>query len=712
MLKKFLSAILSVAMVCTLFGGVFTASAADVKLDDELTAAKNLGFLSASQESRIDKAVAQTEVVEMISAAVQKRYGKTGKFLADRKTAAGSSAATRHYYASTLYFAMYEQINSPKYYGYSDYMLMANAEINEKIMPDAAVVGVRKDGSIGELNLFDDCADIGKVQGDDKIAAKYQYMVDYGADSAVVVVCALYDRVTGLPVMALDSKNNFNPQNKMTVGDAARATLRFYRSLEGKENYVKLSKAGTYNKKIITSELLNKESSLPEASNQKLPVWRGILNCTMGFVKYQALGSRADKVIREGDIKAVADTGFNHMSIMISFPWLQGLNQKDGYVDKTRLEELDRVIALCMKYDIHVTLENCETPGTSMWDDDQHENGAENLAKPGMAKTYASYWGMLAKRYKGIDNKYLAFNLMVEPGFTSEEQYEKLLGPSVKAIFAADKSRVVIADIHNWGLTGEAMAKMGVALSHHHYEPRDFCVLEGTDNEWDKNYLQSVKWNQTAKDTFDLHAYGDENIASLNDVRKTAEKYGVGFMVGEFGIFGGGQLSKYRYSDKTLSSFYTSMTKAFEAEGIGWVGGSMDSQWGVMTSYPCVEGASYVKLENSTNYYDQNLGAIFKKVNGVPSKPSNVKAAKSSGGKAVISWKKVSGAEGYEVYMATSKSGEYKLMKTLKGSSKVKLTVSVAAGKTYYFKVRSYKTVDGRLLYSDDSNIGSVAISA
>lgn len=616
-LKKFLSAILSVVLVCTLFGGVVTTPAAGTKLDSELKTAKKLGFLSASQEKRINKTAKQTDVVNMITAAVKKRYGKTGKFLKDRKSKAGSSAATRHYFASTLYFAMYQQKMSPKYKGYEDYMRMATAEMSDKVMPDAEPIGVRKDGSIGALNIFEDCADLGSIQGNDKIEKKYKYMVDYGSDSSVVYVCALYDRVTGLSVLALDSKNKFNPQKKMTVGDAARATLRFYRSLEGKEKYVKLSKAGTYNKKIITNKLLNKKSSLPEASNQKLPVWRGILNGTMGCVKYQALGGRADKVIREGDIKAAADTGFNHMSIMISFPWLQGLNQKDGYVDKTRLEELDRVIALCMKYDIHVTLENCETPGISMWGDDEHEKGAENLSRPGMAKTYASYWGMLAKRYKGIDNKYLAFNLMVEPEFTSEEQYEKLLGPSVKAIFSADKSRVVIADIHNWGLTGEAMAKMGVALSHHHYEPRDFCVLEGTDNEWDKDYLHSVKWDFAAKDTFDLHAHGDEKNASLNDVRKTAEKYGVGFMVGEFGIFGSGQLSKYRYSDATLSSYYTSMVKAFEEEGIGWVGGSMDSQWGILISYPCVENAKYVKLKNSTNYYDKNFGAIFKKINGV-----------------------------------------------------------------------------------------------
>ncbi len=77
------------------------------------------------------------------------------------------------------------------------------------------------------------------------------------------------------------------------------------------------------------------------------------------------------------------------------------------------------------------------------------------------------------------------------------------------------------------------MAKMGVALSYHHYEPRNFCALDETDNEWDKDYLQSVKWEFAAKDTFDLHSDDDENIASLNDVRKIADQYGVGFMAGK-----------------------------------------------------------------------------------------------------------------------------------------------------------------------------------
>lgn len=223
-------------MACTLFGGVIAASAEGVKLDDELTAAKKLGFLSASQESRIDQTAAQTEVVEMITAAVQKRYGKTGKFLADRKSNAGSAAATRHYFASTLYFAMYEQTNSVKYSGYMDYMLMATANINSNIQADAEPMGVRKDGSIGTLDIFEDCADISNVQGNDTVAAKYQFMDDYGSDSSVVCVCALYDRVTGLPVMSLDSKNKFNPQKKLPLATPRGLRCGFTEALRAGKN--------------------------------------------------------------------------------------------------------------------------------------------------------------------------------------------------------------------------------------------------------------------------------------------------------------------------------------------------------------------------------------------------------------------------------------------------------------------------------------------
>ena len=60
---------------------------------------------------------------------------------------------------------------------------------------------------------------------------------------------------------------------------------------------------------------------------------------------------------------------------------------------------------------------------------------------------------------------------------------------------------------------------------------------------------------------------------------------------------------------------------------------------------------------------------------------------KASTGKIVLSWSKVSGAEKYEVYRATSKNGTYKRLST---TTKTTLTnTSTTPGKTYYYKVRA-----------------------
>lgn len=76
--------------------------------------------------------------------------------------------------------------------------------------------------------------------------------------------------------------------------------------------------------------------------------------------------------------------------------------------------------------------------------------------------------------------------------------------------------------------------------------------------------------------------------------------------------------------------------------------------------------------------------------------------------KATAKWKKVSGATGYEVYMATSKNGKYSKVKAITNAKTVSYTkTGLKANKTYYFKVRAYKTVSGKKVYSSYSNIKS-----
>jgi hypothetical protein len=79
--------------------------------------------------------------------------------------------------------------------------------------------------------------------------------------------------------------------------------------------------------------------------------------------------------------------------------------------------------------------------------------------------------------------------------------------------------------------------------------------------------------------------------------------------------------------------------------------------------------------------------------------------------KATISYEKVSGANGYEIYMSTSKKGTYENVKTLTKASKIKYTqTGLTKKKTYYFKVRAYKNVNGEKVYSSYSTVKKIKV--
>ncbi|MGN1194651.1 MAG: fibronectin type III domain-containing protein, partial [Acutalibacteraceae bacterium] len=86
-------------------------------------------------------------------------------------------------------------------------------------------------------------------------------------------------------------------------------------------------------------------------------------------------------------------------------------------------------------------------------------------------------------------------------------------------------------------------------------------------------------------------------------------------------------------------------------------------------------------------------------------------AAKAGTKKVSLSWNKQTGATGYVVYMATSKNGTYKKIATVKGSTNVSyIRTGLTKGKTYYFKVRAYKTVNSKNIYGSYSAIKSAKV--
>lgn len=88
-----------------------------------------------------------------------------------------------------------------------------------------------------------------------------------------------------------------------------------------------------------------------------------------------------------------------------------------------------------------------------------------------------------------------------------------------------------------------------------------------------------------------------------------------------------------------------------------------------------------------------------------PATPTNVKTTVVSSTSIKLTWSAAKGASGYQVYRATSSTGVYTL---LTNTLNLYYTSSgLVTGKTYYYKIRSYRTIGKTILYSKWTGIVS-----
>lgn len=85
--------------------------------------------------------------------------------------------------------------------------------------------------------------------------------------------------------------------------------------------------------------------------------------------------------------------------------------------------------------------------------------------------------------------------------------------------------------------------------------------------------------------------------------------------------------------------------------------------------------------------------------------PASVKAARASSGSIKVSWGAVAGANMYEVWCASPKSGKYSQVGATTARNFV--NTGLKAGTTYYYKVRAYRMVSGKKVYGAFSAIVS-----
>lgn len=104
---------------------------------------------------------------------------------------------------------------------------------------------------------------------------------------------------------------------------------------------------------------------------------------------------------------------------------------------------------------------------------------------------------------------------------------------------------------------------------------------------------------------------------------------------------------------------------------------------------------------------DKEIKILNEKITVMGTKVTGVKAtAYKTSHKITVKWSKNKKVAGYKIYRATSLNGPYECVKNIKGN---KVTINKhKKGKTYYYKVVGYKSINGKIIYSKDSAIKKI----
>lgn len=264
----------------------------------------------------------------------------------------------------------------------------------------------------------------------------------------------------------------------------------------------------------------------PVPSNSRLPRWRGfnLLN------KFTLGGNRA---FEERDFVFLAANGFNFARLPLDYRiW----TETDGTFRKDQLKEIDAAVHWGRRYGIHVCICLHRAPGyciglpkepLDLWGEGDGSDEAR--------RRFAGQWTMFAKRYHGISNAQVSFNLVNEPPNVSGDIYRRGVEGAVKAIRKIDPNRLIICDGHGGGHSPTPeLAALSVAQSGRGYMPFQLthykaAWVEGSDKfplpDWPLTSTGNGVWDKARlqRDIFDpwLKLRGQ----------------GTGVMIGEWGCF-------------------------------------------------------------------------------------------------------------------------------------------------------------------------------
>ena len=171
--------------------------------------------------------------------------------------------------------------------------------------------------------------------------------------------------------------------------------------------------------------------------------WRGVNAVSMFYSPWNKTDDCAYGRYLESEFILFKKCGLNFARLPIDYRFFVSAYDWEHWLEDG-LEKVDAAIEYGRKYGIHVNLCLYRAPGKVGYPADPNNNN--RIVKDSVAQeAFKRIWREFARRYKGIPNSELSFNLVNEPTF-SEKDFIHVFGETVDAIHKVDPGRFIILD--------------------------------------------------------------------------------------------------------------------------------------------------------------------------------------------------------------------------------------------------------------------------
>ncbi len=193
---------------------------------------------------------------------------------------------------------------------------------------------------------------------------------------------------------------------------------------------------------VSATAMLSGLPSLSAMAGNKLKPsrWRGF-----NLLNYFTAGY--PEAFREEEFQWIAQWGFNFVRLPLSY---HNWSKPGEYyeMDEKVLQDIDKAVMWGKKYGLHISINLHRAPGYCV----NPPAEPQNLFKDEEALDGCAYqWGVFAKRYKGVSNKYLSFNLLNEVADVPDADYERVVRRLVGEIRQYKRNRTILIDGLQWG---------------------------------------------------------------------------------------------------------------------------------------------------------------------------------------------------------------------------------------------------------------------